>query len=318
MASKVMVGLVVLLAVQWVAAQQSQIFAGMAKTFVPAEYAKMGPLMSIITPTVQPQDVYLIRKQILRARDMLDVFSPVYPNFYEGVDLWSVMRGCLDDGYTLIGDLQDLNHSNVPYTQADLQVKRNLVLQWQMSFNQLNQQYNFANFVGDAQLGTYTHVNESSFYWKKVPSRPTGESLGTKTLQYLLSNQLQTALKYFDTVDPVSSVITESIHAIFHDLRKELRTIMDEQNEFKTALLPVTTQYIAIFNLLGMARDKAGNINDEITAYYYYQSHHQLMKLPALQTQINSDWAAMKLWMQQVNLRGNLVQLLNDLNVPTY
>jgi len=304
------------LCVQWVAAQDSQIFATLAKSFVPTEYNKMLPLMSVLTPTVQPQDVYAVRKQILRARDMLDVFSPVFPNATLNTDVWGVMRSSLDDGYTLIGNLQDLNHSDVPYTQMDLNAKRNPVLQWLASFNQQNSQYNFGNFVTDAQLGTYTHKNESSFYWKKVPARPTGESVGTKTLQYLLSTQLQTALKFYDTVYPVSSVINESIHAIFHDLRKDLRTVMDEDKEFGAMLLPQTTAYNNMFNILGDARDKAGNINDEITAYYYYQSHHEDWKLPAMTTQINNDWAAMKTWMTQVDLRGTLVQMLDDLNVP--
>jgi hypothetical protein len=77
-------------------------------------------------PSLTPSHVDQLRKGILRVRDLLDIFSPIYPNRTVAttkddhepavivvVDVWSMLRTQLDVGYTVVGQYQDLDHAHI-------------------------------------------------------------------------------------------------------------------------------------------------------------------------------------------------------------
>ena len=83
-------------------------------------FTSLGPTyMNTLNYSSMPDDIHGARKATLTLRDLLDVFSPVFPNTSKtGDDLWGELRTFMDDGYTLLGDFQDLAHSGVNYTQV--------------------------------------------------------------------------------------------------------------------------------------------------------------------------------------------------------
>lgn len=138
-------------------------FGQLAQVMVPKAYQKM--LLSIhtvLTPRVRPEHVQRTRKLMLTTRDLLDCFSPVYPNNTATIsipdnpdetsttkcttattvassgienDKWSSLRRQLDQGYTLVGKFLDLNHAHIPYRSSDLKVARDSVLTWKQRFD---------------------------------------------------------------------------------------------------------------------------------------------------------------------------------------
>jgi len=279
-------------------------------------YQAMLPLLTQLTLGTMPANVYTVRKGLLTARDMLDVFSPVYTNNTNGVDLWGIVRKSLDDGYTLVGNFQDLDHSHVSYTEKDLETRRNATLDWKESFVALEAKYDVVNFVSGPELMMYTHLNESSFYWKyvKMSMRPKGSAEAHTALQYLLFTQINTSLAYYDFVYPYISVINDSIHTIFHDYRKMLRTMSDEEVALGDMLVSTTnTTIVATFALINDARSRLGNINDEVTAYDFYMQDGKTSKAAAMKSEIDSDWEAFKTWSTMENFRQKLVDLQNSL-----
>mmetsp|Transcript_33104 Transcript_33104/g.67610 ORF Transcript_33104/g.67610 Transcript_33104/m.67610 type:complete len:622 (-) Transcript_33104:2235-4100(-) len=125
------------------------------------------------TIDVMPDEVFVLRKTILKTRDLLDVFAPVYPrklrllghekkgkkkdkkkdggkgkhrsqseealhkmrmNHHSVVDVWKILRRFLDDGYMLIGDFQDLSHAKVKYTPERLHIYQVQVWNWKDEF----------------------------------------------------------------------------------------------------------------------------------------------------------------------------------------
>jgi len=64
---------------------------------------------------------------------------------------------------------------------------------------------------------------------------------------------------------------------------------------------------------MGQSRDKIGEINDQITAYYYYQQKGETSQLPALRQTIMTNFNAFKAWADQVTLRDQLTDFEADL-----
>ena len=100
--------------------QQCQNFreAGVSRIY-PA-FVSLGPeYLATLSYAMLPDDVHSARKHTLTLRDLLDIYSPVFPNSSKaGDDLWGQLRGFMDIGYTLLGDFQDLAHSGVNYTEV--------------------------------------------------------------------------------------------------------------------------------------------------------------------------------------------------------
>jgi len=164
-------------------------FSDLAKSYVPRQYNTMLPLMGKLDQNSLPSNVYLVRKALLTTRDLLDVFSPVFANNVNGADLWELLRESFDEGYTLVGDFQDLDHSKVNYTQADLNQRLGACLDWKSRFEQLQGQYDVDAFLASPNAASFKHDKESSFYWKKVAQRPKGTTDGVKTIQTLFGTK---------------------------------------------------------------------------------------------------------------------------------
>jgi len=287
-------------------------FSDLAKSYVPKQYNAMLPLVDTLTDKSTPANVYALRKALLTTRDMLDCFSPAFPSVTDGVDLWELLRGSFDEGYTLVGDFQDLDHSKVNYTQTDLDQKRGACLDWKERFQQLVGQYDVDAFLDAPGETSFKHAKESSFYWKKVAQRPAGMTDGIKSIQYLVWNQINGAVGYFDQVVPMTDPIVTANHEIFHDFRKNLRGISDEYKVFGRSIFP-QADAANVFTLMGQSRDKIGEVNDQITAYYYYQQKGETSQLPALRQTIMTNFNAFKAWADQVTLRDQLTDFEADL-----
>jgi hypothetical protein len=163
-------------------------FGGLASIMVPIYFQNTVDLcIATIVPSnnntsdgtnyptsVMPDEVFVLRKNILKTRDLLDVFAPVYPrklrllghekkdekkvnknggekgkgkrdrseeerhkmrmNHHSVVDVWKMLRRFLDDGYMLIGDFQDLSHAKVKYTPQQLHMYQLQVWNWKEEF----------------------------------------------------------------------------------------------------------------------------------------------------------------------------------------
>ena len=61
-------------------ADETTSFCNLARYMLPAWYQETISNLPVFVPDVQPGDVYKTRKILLKTRDLVDVFSPVYPN----------------------------------------------------------------------------------------------------------------------------------------------------------------------------------------------------------------------------------------------
>ena len=62
-------------------------------------------------------------------------------------DIWAEIRGLLDVGYEELGNFQDLAHSGVHYSEADVAERRAPVLRWYAAWLSAAHRSNFTNYL---------------------------------------------------------------------------------------------------------------------------------------------------------------------------
>lgn len=203
-------------------------FGGLAQSLLPAAYqATLDAVHSSLTKTVEPAQVSRTRKLILTARDLLDVFSPVYPNATgaHGADLWSLLRVQLDRGYTIVGDFVDLNHAHVNYTRSQMIAARHNILQWKRGFDDFGSRNAMPAYLRAIDTTTeggpsFTHEKESRLFWKHAERRPRGGDDPTAALRSLARKQLQLSLDYYNRAYVHDAVMGSAEHDDYQYVRR--------------------------------------------------------------------------------------------------
>lgn len=295
-------------------------FSELAQAMVPGWYAESVGTLHIFTPQVMPEDVYATRKILLKTRDLLDTFSPVYPNATSsGVDMWRSARKYLDRGYVLVGEFQDLYNAHVRYTDDMLEEARTKVLVWRRHFDRFRKTHNAMLFLNAPSAdGSFRHA-ESHLFWLDARKVPSGNDLATPSLQKLALMQLNRALKYLNLAfgGDQQAVLKEAFHQQYHNLRKELRSLVDEFELFDEVLTPMTPETKAAVQVLKDARKILGDMNDDFTAYTLYVQndiHHKDQALRA--KKVRKAWTTFKQWTEDSDFEGAIKHLADCMKPP--
>jgi len=360
--------------------------------------------------SVMPEQVYLLRKTMLKTRDLFDVFSPVYSKHsslgkFEHIvessskhvswhifdlvlqsdahtskkhrkreeakeeeasfhDLWKTLRRYLDRGYVMIGEYQDLDHAKIKYTSEQLSEYQQKLWQWN---------HDFMNFVQENRhhISLYlslpckkkhptsrhdecrhVHSHSSHLFWGNVTSEelPDGNiDTATAALGKLGDSQLGRAEMYlrdaigYDHVIPLSSSSVDALatdgqvegdraHQIYHNLRKELRSFVDELALFGNLLLPDSSlspeiaqgnsttsssgnrqqQTEQALYAVKRTRKTLGDLNDDYVKYAQYVEWNEFPEEQhQLQTIIEAQWNYFRIWSREVDLFAR-IQFLRD------
>jgi len=297
-------------------------FQGLAQSMVPSWYNETVSHMPIFTLTVQPDDVYKTRKILLKTRDLLDVFSPVYPNTTiaateDNTNMWRLIRHYLNQGYMIVGEFQDLHNAHVMYSQEQMEELRDEVLEWKREFDQFRETHHDAvEFLESPTTNSYQH-KESRLFWQNAETLPSGRDSATDSLGAIGTIQLNQVLEYLWLVYPYASVLDEDAHQHYHNLRKELRSVVDEFELFGSIMFPSSAQTDSAMTVLMRARKLLGDINDDWTAYSIYVENDEYYSEQArLAKEIDDAWAYFQVWVHETNFEGAIQYLLDSLH-PT-
>jgi hypothetical protein len=187
-----------------------------------------------------PHQAKDLRKQIVRLRDILDIFSH---NFSHELSLWDDLRDGLDDGYTVVGDFKDLFDTmpraaetlasgNMPeYEDKNkLNERRNKVLKWKESYfteNGLSDKLKLLlsqirPLAGDNVVYSKKY---SDFFWGGVTTMPMAGNTPAQNARLLVNSQSSLAIGEHSSVLDIKNPSSHKNELIFHDHRKRLRTI---------------------------------------------------------------------------------------------
>jgi hypothetical protein len=289
------------------------------------------PTTNSTSARMNPTTVQNARKVLLTARDLLDVCSPVFPTN----GLWKRVRTFYKDGYDVLGQYQDLDHAHVAYSPDLWHQRRMAVLHWKANFEHFAQRHdNLLHFFfhGIDPDGCYHH-DESHLFWgdledmggskngdtaasgTRTGSLPCGSDLATESLQQLATVQLTKALVYWKQISSYESVLSVEHEEDFHNLRKELRSVMDEYDLVGPIMFPPSMPGIRNYmKTLKATRGLLGQVNDDWTAYDLYVTRNEHKKeQKALAVQIDAEWNEFLQWAQKNDLEGTIQGMLDDM-----
>ena len=298
-------------------------FGSLAQELLPSYFESMlQSLNDTLTPTVASGDVALTRKTVLKTRDLLDVFAPILPRSSgsgrrrrhhhekhthnkKEEDAWWELRSRLDEGYESLGHFLDLDHSHVEYTSSRATLERNKVLSWKSRLDDYLQGKASSNkkslvaLLGLDQLKTTWHKKESHLFWDgthDIP-RPSPNEPAAECLRRLIEKQAKMSLEYLQVSLNFHSVLAEDRQEEYHNLRKVLRSMVDEYDMMGHIFDPnsESAQEMAV---LRQARTSLGDLNDDYTAWDFYGDDKKRRKTEREQLvgQIEDRWIAFKEW----------------------
>lgn len=292
-------------------------FADLALMMLPPWYTASRMAMNdiLLAEKMDPSNVKNARQVLLTTRDLLDVFSPVYPTH----SMWGSVRSLYKDGYELVGNYQDLDHAHVAFSKPLWNQRKDDVLNWKDDFEFFDSHHDIHTFLSkDVDTdGCYDH-SESHLFWGELEGYlPCGSDMATESLQKLAAVQLNNALDLLRTVLKLDKVLQVEDQELFHDFRKEIRSVLDEWDLFGTVLFPTAetkgSPVHSALNTLKNAHKRLGKINDDWTAYNLYLTRHERKaERKKLAIQINTGWDDFKDWATKTNLPGAIQALLDE------
>jgi len=270
-----------LIGFSWVVGEPS--YGELARTYIPDKWNTAMGYMSQFTETVSPGDsiVKSLRKSLLYTRDLLDIFVYAYPNttskaiaeepLIKGTDAWVKLRDDLDEGYTALGEFQDLNKTKVSYTTKELNKRRGVCLNWQQSFSKRNTTYQ-TYILNPSTTALFIRSSDSlsQFYWGIADITPALTRTGLANIAFLVQSILNRAISDLPKVTALKDLYSnEEYHLVFHDYRKTLRAVLDVKSYFPNVFRSGPCQKGAE-GLVSNLFDQFGKLNDELNAYEFY------------------------------------------------
>jgi len=296
----------------------NRIFAELASMMLPPWYTASRMAMNDVLKqeTMDPSNVKHARQVLLTTRDLLDVFSPVYPTR----SIWGKVRNLYKDGYELVGEYQDLDHAHVAFSQDLWDKRRDEVLAWKRNFAFFDNRHDIHSFLIDSvdTEGCYNH-DESHLFWADLSGAlPCGNDVASSSLQTLATVQLNNAMDLLNEMMKFETVLDVSKQLVFHDFRKEIRSFLDEWDLFGFVLLPSAKDGTSVkdsLKTLKKAHKLLGKVNDNWTAYdlYVTRNEHKAQQ-EKLITEINTGWDDFKEWVSSSDLAGTIQFLLDEMD----
>ena len=218
----------------------SQIYTASIKNLANKAKSVVDSGISEFSENTLPHEAKDRRKQIVRLRDILDVFPH---NFAHELKLWDDVRDGLDDGYTVVGEFKDLFDASPKAVRElekgaqpeykdkkKLNERRKKVLEWKADYLKEGgiSEKIWALFLDIHALSEDNVQNSkkySLFFWGGVLVQPSTNATPAQNARTLIDAQSDIATAEHPTVLDIKNPSTEKNEIIFHDHRKRLRTI---------------------------------------------------------------------------------------------
>lgn len=187
-----------------------------------------------------PQDVKAIRKELVRVRDLVDIFSYAYPEQIPveaealGDDLWRVLRDDLDEGYELMGAYKDLADGQVleegeepTFEEAELVELRTPLLEWARGFEARGELYlPYLQAASETEIHDRKNRHMSRFFWVAIDKKPKLDLSGIDNIARLDRELAEASLEELEAINDLKNIVKEEEdEERFHDYRKLLRTV---------------------------------------------------------------------------------------------
>jgi len=266
-----------------------------------------------------PTSVKPMRKALLYARNGLDIFIYAFPVWKaKGVfeakehEVFNLVRGDLNVGYTLVGNFQDLQGVN--YTEKDLEKRLKPCLEWKAQFMANIRRYDYDRYINAISLDKLhdrPKTEMSKDYWRHVKGTPKEALTGLQNMAMLAAGQLTDAITDYHAMIKLEKIWETAYHEQFHNYRKLLRAIYYVGSTF-TKIYDKKPSGGGL-DLVNTAYGTFGDINDEVADYSYYKEKGDKPMEEKKKAEIVKAWAAFKGWLSNKKFSADLEHLKSAL-----
>jgi len=275
-------------------------YGQLAQIMAPPAYRNILQYLPEFNKHTTPGQVETLRKSILVARDYLDIFVFAYPNMsivdQSSEDQWKILRDTLDDGYEIIGDFQDLNHSDVDYSHHEEEKRRQICLDWIIHFENLNGKHNFALVVKSASLGHFFYRSSkdlSPFFWGSIQALPLLSLSALQNVALMERSLIQVLASNFPIITTLEKVYKTEKYDILHEYRKVIRSVIAVESEF--AIMNHTAACVKVgIAFLDQLYSQIGNLGNKVFEYQFYSDNGDNGKAKRKKEEIVVEWATIQ------------------------
>jgi hypothetical protein len=276
-------------------------FGEVASAAAAGKWAAMEALLPSLNNASVPLSNGLedLRDALLDIRDVLDIFPQAYPIWASSqADNWVVMRAALNDGYTLIGDYQDLHR--VTPSPATQEAMLNGLLRWKNEFENASVQYHFQDYLQnpDPTLLWFRNTSELSYiFWGNTTARPSSNLTGIENIALLAGAQIQHLRERYFVLRSFENLTTDDNANYMHDYKKQLRALQQVSSKWYPSVLNTTSKY---YNLLSDQSDACYaalvQTHSFVIPFLFYEAHGPADELANAEIALDSSWATLKTW----------------------
>lgn len=293
-----------------------------------AAQAQVGPEYDAAIESMQgqfhdeilPHEAKDVRKDILRVRELIDLFIYAYP-FTDEVDPISELRADLDEGYEKIGAFKDLYDSQTPgpaatgtvapeYEDMELvEKRRKKVLDWAEGFLAPEATSFYSKYLGTASINEIYQRKKKDlapFLWGGSDLLPDPRLPAREVFRVFLRDLLKQSADEADDVLEIDNLLAGKQEEMFHDFRKRLRVALKIPAYFPEVEPTASTALGEAKVILSRAVEEFGTVNDKLVAYHLAEEDGKKNKMKALEGEIDDQWDDLKEWMKDNDVEGQV------------
>ncbi len=286
----------------------SKTYGQASASLVQIQFQKAFQAAKAINENTRPHEAKEIRKMVLSAREMMDLFAYTFSSESEFLQI----RDQLDLGYEAIGafkDLFDLQQVEAPeeaiYSEEEIHERLEPVLVWKENFlqNRLHIQKMIRNTIraGSADL---SRKKLSDQFWGAVKERPLAEEPAIDVFTHLLNELWHTANDEYQIVKKIKDPAQDFKRIeIYHDFRKRVRASLKIISYFQDLqdLYPAEN-----LQVLASLVEDYGKISDQIAKLEWLEERGKDKAANELRKQIRKDWRTVQSWEEAAKIRSVL------------
>lgn len=283
-----------------------------------------------------PHQTKDLRRNVVKLRNYVDLFSKAYPLTEEGVDLWQLYRWGrqqgdttnrrpiwgLDQVYETMGKFKDFydkrvtqavlrglpevtyeNVDNVDNVDiADLKPIRELLLFARDQHLWFVQNYDLEDYLSHPKIPlnpkeTATDRKDSSQFWKGFRAVPLASFSGLETIALMILHDLDKAADEAEAFLAIQGLGEDLNDRRFHDFRKRIRTILKVSGYFcQIDGSCGQEEATGTKAILDKVEDAQGEINDMIMVFHAQST--QATPSPAeIKVAIEARWNEIRAWL---------------------
>jgi len=279
----------------------SPTFGQLAAASAAGKWNTMVTLFPNLSNTTLPNNTALdpLRAAVMDIRDVLDIFPFCYPTPAPGsnaTDVWKSLRDDLNDGYTLIGDYEDLKDVN--YSVVVQQQMLEQLLAWQVTFMNHTAVFNYEPYF-DAPVSVCVYNRSekelSSMFWGNSTILPNASMSGNYNLAMLQLAMIQHHYQRYFVLMSFPNLTLPDYAGYMHDYKKQLRAMKLVPSLFPQILNSSSAYYgtltaavTATYNVLSQTH------GTYVVPFLYYWQYGPADVLAYCEIQLDAAYYTMK------------------------